>query len=68
MFGKHFSDHMLEIEWTEESGWGSPRIGPMRNFSMHPAAKVFHYATEVSRNAGVYIVCQRYLLNLGYFP
>ena len=47
VFGKHFSDHMLTIEWSEEHGWASPRISPLQNFSIHPAAKVFHYATEV---------------------
>lgn len=47
-FGAEFSDHMLEIEWTEAGGWGKPVISPLHNFSMHPAAKVLHYAVEVS--------------------
>ena len=39
-FGKHFTDHMLQIRWTEEHGWEDPEIGPLRPFQMHPAAKV----------------------------
>jgi branched-chain amino acid aminotransferase len=47
VFGKEFSDHMLEIDWSEKSGWTAPQITPLRNFSMHPAAKVYHYAVEL---------------------
>ena len=41
-FGKHFTDHMLEIKWTAENGWEDPQIGPLRPFQMHPASKVNH--------------------------
>lgn len=46
-FGHHFSDHMLEIEWTNGNGWGKPKICPLHSFEMHPGAKCLHYATEV---------------------
>ena len=39
-FGKHFTDHMLRIKWSESKGWESPVICQMQNFQMHPAAKV----------------------------
>lgn len=39
-FGKVFTDHMLTIDWTKESGWASPQILPFENFSIHPGAKV----------------------------
>lgn len=38
---------MLEVRWTEANGWTKPVISPMHNFSLHPAAKVFHYAQEL---------------------
>ena len=41
-FGKHFTDHMLRIKWTATKGWGKPVIGPLQDFRMHPAAKVFY--------------------------
>lgn len=46
MFGKDFSDHMLEINWTADGGWEQPRIYPLQRFSLHPATTVFHYAIE----------------------
>jgi hypothetical protein len=39
---------MLEIEWTEKNGWGKPVICPLHNLSLHPGAKVLHYAIEVA--------------------
>lgn len=38
---------MLEIEWSDADGWSRPRIGPLRNLSLHPSAKVLHYASEL---------------------
>lgn len=49
LFGRQFSDHMFEVDWTIEEGWGKPRIVPLQPFQMHPAAKVFHYAIEVHK-------------------
>ena len=48
VFGKVFSDHMFEVPWTVRDGWGQPKICPVHNISLHPAAKVLHYAPEVS--------------------
>jgi branched-chain amino acid aminotransferase len=39
-FGQVFSDHMIEVDWTEARGWEQPRICALRNFQFHPAAKV----------------------------
>ncbi|CAG0900406.1 unnamed protein product [Darwinula stevensoni] len=46
-FGKHFTDHMLSVEWSGKMGWGKPYITPLQNISLHPGAKVFHYAIEL---------------------
>jgi len=43
VFGRHFSDHMLTLEWTAKDGWDTPRITPYQNFSLDPATCVFHY-------------------------
>ena len=45
-FGKYFTDHMYLAEFID-GAWARPRILPMQNFSLHPAAKVLHYAQEV---------------------
>ncbi|KAK9461696.1 aminotransferase [Lipomyces oligophaga] len=46
VFGKTFTDHMLQIEWNDEDGWLAPRITPYQNLSLDPATCVFHYAFE----------------------
>lgn len=45
-FGTTFSDHMLEIDWAEGKGWGTPKIHPYQSLSIDPAASVLHYALE----------------------
>lgn len=48
-FGKLFTDHMLKIYYHKNlGGWQKPQITPLENLVMHPAAKVLHYAVEVS--------------------
>ena len=39
-FGKHFTDHMLRIKWTQSKGWEAPVICKLQNMEIHPAAKV----------------------------
>jgi len=53
-FGKVFTDHMLTIDWNKENGWAPPEIRPFENFSMHPGAKVLHYAQELFEGMKAY--------------
>jgi len=53
-FGKIFTDHMLTIDWTAKKGWGTPEIKPFENFSVHPGAKVLHYAQELFEGMKAY--------------
>ncbi|TKR82625.1 hypothetical protein L596_016317 [Steinernema carpocapsae] len=46
-FGKIFSDHMLEIDWTAAEGWSKPVIRPFGNLSLHPASKCLHYGIQL---------------------
>ncbi|EAW12179.1 branched-chain amino acid aminotransferase [Aspergillus clavatus NRRL 1] len=45
-FGKHVTDHLLQIPWSEDHGWHAPRIVPYENLSLDPTAGVFHYGFE----------------------
>lgn len=45
-FGTLTTDHMLEIDWDEHTGWGKPYISPYHNFEMDPANSTLHYALE----------------------
>lgn len=48
VFGATYSDHMLTIKHTQKGGWEKPVIESLKPLSIHPGAKVLHYATEVS--------------------
>ncbi|XP_071522471.1 branched-chain-amino-acid aminotransferase, cytosolic isoform X5 [Panulirus ornatus] len=47
VFGRNFTDHMLKIYYNDKSGWGQPRITPLQDLRLHPAAKVLHYSVEL---------------------
>lgn len=46
-FGHEMTDHMLEINYTVDRGWGKPVIGAYHPLSLDPAAKCLHYSLEV---------------------
>lgn len=54
VFGKTFTDHMLMVEWTEQSGWSRPRIQPFQNLSLHPACSALHYALQLFEGMKAY--------------
>lgn len=45
-FGKVFSDHMLEMNYSD-SKWESPEIKPFEDLSLHPATSAIHYGQSV---------------------
>nr|XP_044995413.1 branched-chain-amino-acid aminotransferase, cytosolic isoform X2 [Jaculus jaculus] len=47
VFGTVFTDHMLEVQWSAESGWEKPHIKPFETLSLHPAASALHYAVQL---------------------
>lgn len=54
-FGQIFTDHMLKIFYHEAlGGWQKPAIIPFENISLHPAAKVLHYAIELFEGLKAY--------------
>ncbi|MGG1553629.1 branched-chain amino acid aminotransferase [Paenibacillus ferrarius] len=46
-FGRHFTDHMFIMDYTEGRGWHDPRIVPYGPISHDPAAMIFHYGQAV---------------------
>lgn len=54
VFGKTFTDHILEIEWTKEHGWAAPTITPYHNLSLDPSTIVFHYGFEAFEGMKAY--------------
>ena len=53
-FGHYFSDHMFIMEYDPEHGWHDQRIVPFQNLSIHPAATVLHYGSEIFEGLKAY--------------
>ena len=41
-FGQYFTDHMVDICWSERGGWHRPRVQPYGPIALDPAAAVLH--------------------------
>ena len=53
-FGTVFTDHMVDICWSERGGWHRPRVQPYGPISLDPAAAVLHYAQEIFEGLKAY--------------
>ncbi|MFN3470226.1 MAG: branched-chain amino acid aminotransferase [Novosphingobium sp.] len=53
-FGTAFTDHMIEIDYTEGQGWHDARIVPYGPIALDPAAAVLHYAQEIFEGLKAY--------------
>ena len=40
------TDHILEIDWNEKTGWAKPKISAYKPFQIDPANSTLHYALE----------------------
>jgi branched-chain amino acid aminotransferase len=53
-FGKFFTDHMVDICWSEHGGWHRPRVQPYGPISLDPSAAVLHYGQEIFEGMKAY--------------
>ncbi len=53
-FGDFFTDHMVDICWSERGGWHRPRVQPYGPIAMDPAAAVLHYGQEIFEGLKAY--------------
>lgn len=53
-FGRHFTDHMVEIQWNLDTGWHDARVIPYGPLQLDPAASVLHYAQEIFEGLKAY--------------
>lgn len=53
-FGKHFTDHMLVVDYTEGIGWHDATIMPYGPLPIEPATMVLHYAQETFEGLKAY--------------
>lgn len=53
-FGRHFTDHMVAIDWTIEQGWHDARVMPYGPLLLDPASSVLHYGQEIFEGMKAY--------------
>ena len=53
-FGTSFTDHMVDICWSEQGGWHRPRVQPYGPIALDPAAAVLHYGQEIFEGMKAY--------------
>ncbi|KKB34301.1 branched-chain amino acid aminotransferase [Bacillus thermotolerans] len=53
-FGRHFTDHMFIMDYTEGKGWHDPRIVPYQPLSLDPSCMIFHYGQSVFEGLKAY--------------
>lgn len=58
-FGRHFTDHMVTIKWTEGRGWHDGQLVPYGPLSLDPATTVLHYAQEIFEGLKAYQPARR---------
>jgi branched-chain amino acid aminotransferase len=46
-FGRHFTDHLFRVDYTEALGWHGARIEPYGPLPMDPAAAALHYGQAI---------------------
>ncbi len=53
-FGQYFTDHMFVMQWSRDRGWHDACIQAYQNFSIDPAAMVFHYGQAIFEGLKAY--------------
>lgn len=53
-FGRHFTDHMVSIDYTAADGWTAPQVLPYGSFQIDPAAMVLHYGQAIFEGLKAY--------------
>ena len=53
-FGRHFTDHMVTVEWTEGRGWHDAQLVPYGPIQLDPATMSLHYGQEIFEGLKAY--------------
>lgn len=53
-FGKHYTDHMVSIDWDLDREWHDHRVTPYAPLTLDPASLVLHYAQAVFEGLKAY--------------
>ena len=53
-FGQYFTDHLVRIDWTGQSGWDDGRVLPYGSLTLDPATMSLHYAQLIFEGLKAY--------------
>ncbi len=53
-FGRHFTDHMVSVQWSEGRGWHDAQLVPYAPLSIDPANMTLHYAQTIFEGLKAY--------------
>jgi branched-chain amino acid aminotransferase len=53
-FGRHFTDHMVRVQWTAESGWDEPELVDFDLLELDPASMFIHYGQSIFEGLKAY--------------
>ena len=53
-FGRHFTDHMVTVEFDRGHGWHDAAVRPHKPLSMPPGTAVFHYGQAIFEGLKAY--------------
>ena len=53
-FGRHFTDHMVAIQWDKAQGWHDAQVHAYGPLALDPAAAVLHYGQEIFEGIKAY--------------
>ena len=53
-FGRHFTDHMVAIQWDKAQGWHDAQVHAYGPLVLDPAAAVLHYGQEIFEGIKAY--------------
>ncbi|AXK36081.1 branched-chain amino acid aminotransferase [Streptomyces armeniacus] len=53
-FGRHFTDHMVTVKWTEGRGWHDAQLQPYAPLQIDPANMTLHYSQTIFEGLKAY--------------
>jgi branched-chain amino acid aminotransferase len=53
-FGNIFTDHIFEMNYTQDKGWYDPTIKPLEDIPMHPGTMFIHYGQSIFEGLKAY--------------
>ena len=53
-FGKYYTDNMVVLEWSEDTGWGEAELKAYGPITLDPATAVFQYGQEIFEGMKAY--------------